>query len=415
MHASLKVVYDAMAIGDIDGLRTHLLKSIQNDANTATRMLEKIPEARKQAKVPSAESELCDLYLESCAVSLAPEVRAQALLNLGSLIDEILSRDDITRLPSDERLDQLWREIRKGDMNPTLSHAIIETSGSIMAVFVSRDSDKLDNMEWRVRSWGDMLSDCLDVDNPFDTRYAAAVALRSFFSGARRLSLDSKYLPVLSALYDGLIDDDEEVREAAASAASALTGAAAVAPAAADGLVGWLRERFGESEEFRARLVCRMVGQAYTLPGPLQLVPAEKQLCKALDFDDSLFAAEEQNLFIDEVRETARWRRAFADLRHSGEDQSFGCLKSWVEEGLNCLIGLAQEEDGPLGWTSNQHVFAVCARVLLSAVAITGIGQDEGAVIVELLRKFREVGEKCRIHGSLLSMARLVSVAYKMP
>jgi hypothetical protein len=150
-----------------------------------------------------------------------------------------------------------------------------------------------------------------------------------------------------------------------------------------------------------------------------RLVPAEEQLRRALDFDDSLFAAEDQNLFIDEVRETARWRRALlrlpsrdgsgddADADAMTDESPLGCLRAWAAAGLKCLIGLAagKEEDGPLGWTSDQHVFAVCARIVMCAVAIGGIGKDPA--LADLLREFREVGGKTRLHGSLLEMAAL--------
>ena len=248
----------------------------------------------------------------------------------------------------------------------------------------------------------------------FDTRFAAATSLKSFFTRSRIPTWDANYLPVLSALYDSLVDDDDEVRETAAIAASAVIGSCAVAPTAADELVLWLGERFAGEDEFKARVVCRMVGQAYGSSSGLSLealVPAEEQLRKAMDFDDSLFAAEEQNLFIDEVRETARWRKAFEKLGQSGSSEapSFSCLRTWSEAGLKAVIGLADNlnEDGPLGWTSDQHVFAVCARVLLCAVALARVQVGEDVRIAELLKEFVGLGEKTRMHGSLLEMARL--------
>ncbi|KAK4149214.1 putative death-receptor fusion protein-domain-containing protein [Chaetomidium leptoderma] len=412
LHTSLKVVYDAVSCGDVDGLRAQFLKTLKCDVNTAARMLELIPKAWKQVDSASARPGLCRLYLDACTMSSAPEVRTQALINLGSLMDNILSRGQATELPSVQQLDGLWGQLQEGDINPTLSCAIVETSGTIMAVLVSRDSGMPQNMDQRLSGWGDMLSECLDVDNSFDTRYAAAVALRSFFMAAKSRIWGTQYLPVLSALYSSLIDDDDEVRAAAANAASSVIGTPAVAPAAANGLVPWLQEQFGESEAFRSRVVYRMVGQSS--PSQEQdgreLIPAEDQLRRALDFDDSLFAAEEQNLFIDEVRETTRWRGAF-DARSS--EASLGCLRTWVEAGLKCLIGLAKKkEDGPLGWTSDQHVFAVCARILLCAVAITKTGGgEEDTGVGGLLQEFREVGGKARIHGSLLEMSRLETEA----
>ena len=227
--------------------------------------------------------------------------------------------------------------------------------------------------------------------------------MQAFFTTTTSTNLNNPaYLPLLSALYESLIDDDDEVRSAAATAASALTGTTAIAPTAADNLVHWLREHYaGRSDEFAARVVSRMVGQPYSADS-LRPVPAAEMLRTAMDFDDSLFAAEEQNLFVDEVRETGRWRGALV----AGESSSGRCLEEWVEAGLRCLIGLvAERRDGPLGWTSDQHVFAVCARVLMCAVAVAarrGEGAGGGG---ELLREFREVGGRAGIHGSLLAMA----------
>ncbi len=180
-------------------------------------------------------------------------------------------------------------------------------------------------------------------------------------------------------------------------------------PTAADQLVEWLRTKFGDHPEFRQHLVYRMTGQTPRLvldaadSRELQLVPADEQLRKAMDFDDSLFATEEQNLFIDEIKEAVRWRSAFESIDAGDGDAVSRALREWTEAGLRCLIGLAEKEDGPLGWTSDQHVFAGCARVLLCAVAVSKGGKS--LVVEELLERFRGVGERVRVHGSLLAMA----------
>ncbi|KAL2135275.1 hypothetical protein VTI74DRAFT_9155 [Chaetomium olivicolor] len=404
LHTSLKLVYDSAASGDVDYLRRHLLN--HSDINTTSRMLETVPEAWKQAESAKAQSGLCRLFLDICTVSSAPEIRARALKNLGAWMDGMLKRGALAGLPDLGQLDSLWRQLEQGEINPMLSCAIIETSGSIMAALACHSPDKIPNLDHRIRRWGDMLINCLDVDNTFDTRHAAATALSSFFTTSPALTTSNpSYLPVLLALYESLIDDDDEVRETAAIAASSLLGMPSIAPTAADALVPWLRERFASSDEFRARVVCRMVGQPYFLHGQkLQLVPAEEMLRKAMEFDDSLFAAEEQNLFIDEVRETVRWRGAFEGLRLGSGDAVMQGLRIWVEDGLRALVGFAEKEDGPLGWTSDQHVFAVCARVVICAVTMVKVGEGEG-VVEGLLREVRKVGERTRLHGLLLEWA----------
>ena len=165
LHTGLKLVYDVAASNDgMPSLLPHFQKMLSSDTNTACRMLEVVPGAWELAG-RTDPSGLCELYLGLCDIPSAPEVRAQALRNLGPVMDHLLCRGEIEKLPGVERLDKLWESLQDGDINPTLSCAIIETSGTIMAALVSRDTTNIPNMEQRLRSWGDMLYDCLDVDN----------------------------------------------------------------------------------------------------------------------------------------------------------------------------------------------------------------------------------------------------------
>jgi len=121
-------------------------------------------------------------------------------------------------------------------------------------------------------------------------------------------------------------------------------------------------------------------------------------------FDDALFAVEKPNLFIDEAREAARWGRVFSALPRIDPDESVAALEEWAADGLRALIRLAEREDGPFGWTAKADVFGVCSRVLRSAVVLVGIlGQPRA--MVDLLLRFRAVGAKSGIHGTLLHMA----------
>lgn len=239
----------------------------------------------------------------------------------------------------------------------------------------------------------------------FDTRHVAAAALECFFLGCRKHYWNAAYLPVFSALYDALVDDDDEVREVAASAAAGVIGARLVPPTAVDLLTEWLLENFRDQSEFRQQMVYRMTGQTaqlYAKKG-VQLVPAAELLYKAMDFDDSLFAAEEQNLFIDEIKETLRWREIFEgfEQNETQADPAFAALVKWAEAGLTCLMQLTEKEDGPLGWISDQHVFAVCARIILCAAGVSK--KNMSGEIAEMLALLKEA--RNNMHGSLLEMA----------
>jgi hypothetical protein len=165
LHAGIKLVYNvAVSNSDMLSLLTPFRTKLSSDVNTACRMLEVMPEAWEQAGRTNP-SGLCELYLRLCDVPSAPEVRAQVLKNLGPVLDGMLRDGDTANLPAAERLDKLWDNLQNGDISPTLSCAIIETSGTIMAALVSHGSDAVANIEHRLRSWGDMLFDCLDIDN----------------------------------------------------------------------------------------------------------------------------------------------------------------------------------------------------------------------------------------------------------
>lgn len=139
-------------------------------------------------------------------------------------------------------------------------------------------------------------------------------------------------------------------------------------------------------------------------------LPAEAQLERALDFDDSLFATEEQNLFVDEVRETERWARLGGLVEgEAGDDEAVGELVRWVEGGLRGVLKVVageRGEDGPLGWTADQHVFAVVARVVICAGVVEGTERGRGAGIGGLLEEWRGVAGGKRVHGALLEMVK---------
>ena len=214
------------------------------------------------------------------------------------------------------------------------------------------------------------------------------------------------HLRPLLALYDAMNDDDDEVREVAAQGAKRILGRNLAAIEAAERLLEWLTERFGDDEVFQTAVACRMVGQTsgsgILAADVREIEPVNEKLAAAMKFDDSLFAVEEQNLYIDEVRETQRWKRVFSSLSWDPAAERFDLPRRWAASGLRALIELAKREDGPLGWTSQPAVFAVCSRIMLSGVAFGGTGhcpEMEG-----LLGRLGEVGRESQLHGLLLGL-----------
>lgn len=241
----------------------------------------------------------------------------------------------------------------------------------------------------------------------------AAVNAMTSFSASLNLAAEATpnpaHLPWLLALYDALNDDDDEIRAAAAAATTPiLSNQRLVSVEAGKRLLHWLVSRYGALDEFRAHVACRMAGHTPPTPNTALLladwVPAEAQLADAMRFDDALFVVEEQNLYVDEVREARRWRDVFLSLPTSPATPK-ATLEEWTLAGLRTLTRIARMEggDGPLGWTSKPEVFAICARVLVSGAAIARGGAGADGVMGEL-RRFGDEGRVAGVNGLLLDM-----------
>jgi hypothetical protein len=89
-----------------------------------------------------------------------------------------------------------------------------------------------------------------------------------------------------------------------------------------------------------------------------------------MKFDDSLFVIEEQNLFVDEVREAQRWISVYESLEWDSSDPALEALATWTSAGLEATRNLASQEDGPLGYGSKPEVFAILSRVIRSSAAL---------------------------------------------
>lgn len=202
------------------------------------------------------------------------------------------------------------------------------------------------------------------------------------------------------ALYDALNDDDDEVRAVAATATVRILGRALAPLEAADRLLDHLTAEFGKLPEFWNIVVCRLAGVSPRLDEWPDVRLAVEQ---AISFDDSLFAQEEQNLFIDEVRELKRFQRVAQGLSLGPEDECVARLASWTTTGLMMIGEGTYRDDGPLGLASDQHYFALCARLVVSGVVLsqtTSAGPDLQRLIDAVTK-----GGKTDFHGSLIAMA----------
>lgn len=425
----IRSLREAVALTGIEGLKSCLLDALEQDTDTACMLLEAVPTIWGKSQT----SELCKLYLKLCKHTNVPGFRAQALINLAELLDDHISQDKLQDLPAPEEFESFQQSILDS-INPALANAVILSSGPVIAIQTLPHNGQLSffMFEQRLRAWGKTVADALHESNTFDMRMAAAMAIRSFAAAVRSAAGgDAAYLPFLLALYNTLVDDDDEIRDVGAAATALVTSSdpnarfpqPLVAVDAVDALLSWLRERFGHTNEFRAYVACRLVGDSLVaLDIGVQDLTAwaspEQQFARALEVDESLFAVEEQNLFIDEVRETERWADVFRSLPRDYDqtegddgvagkvlimDSSLDALKSWVERALEVLAEQLGQDDGPLGWASQADAFALCHRVIVCGKVMAELLGGESTVIASSLERLKGIGQASRLHGLLLS------------
>ncbi|UKZ80740.1 hypothetical protein TrVFT333_008504 [Trichoderma virens FT-333] len=312
---------------------------------------------------------LCDLYIDVCLRTSFMEPQVVAIENLVELINQLIAENKLDSLPISSLMD-MWTILPQRSLNPSLSNAIVRASGCLVAAM--SQSKRLSTPS--LRNWGRMMADAGSDDKSFDTRFAAAQSLCSFFRVTGTSCTSEGYLPVLLALYDAINDDDDEVREAGSAAARSIFGQN-LAPLEASGrLLQWLAQHFNSSAEFKAAVASRITGCRATVAVDQSWGSPGAQLDAALRSDDSLFAVEEQNLFIDEVREANRWAFVFQSLewdeKAPEDSRILGKLDEWICDGLAQMQLLIKQEDGPLGWASNPHVFAIGTSILRGAVTL---------------------------------------------
>ncbi|KKF95395.1 putative protein.07 [Ceratocystis platani] len=299
-------------------------------------------------------------------------------------------------------------------MDTTLTPAVGDGLILLSGVKMLRDAlaERPEAANWW-KKWAVLMRQSVHDDQPFDTRYAAVSALATFFSGP--FAEQQQSLPdALFALYDALNDDDDQIRELAATALSpVLSGATLVPVEAAVALSAYMQKTFAENKAFRQEVLARMTGY---MPSSVDSFVASVsnttmeeesgaviQLKTALTPNNALFAVEEKNLFIDEIRETQRWRQVFSALAWTDDEAEVRMLTKWTAKGLDLLVQTARDNfDGPIGWASKPAVFAVAARILVAARELMnkGLGID----IEAKMTLFEETAKANSVSGLLLEM-----------
>jgi hypothetical protein len=213
------------------------------------------------------------------------------------------------------------------------------------------------------------------------------------------------------ALYDTLNDDDDEIRDAGAKIVSKMMGICLVPMAAAEKLLPWCFQLLGDEKIFCLAVLSRLTGSEGTL---FDSQPAMEQLQLAIKSDDALFVEEEQNLYVDQVREMFNWNAQVVVAKGPLWEQILDQLAAWAADGLTEILSLV--EFHAFGWTSKPKVFSICMRIILGAKLV--LSRNDGIVAIEThgpaavvqhtrlltvkMERLLALGENRKIHPVLL-------------
>ena len=265
----------------------------------------------------------------------------------------------------------------------------------------------------------------------------------------------AEMLYVYLALYDSLLDDDEEVREEGARIASSLLSKlqsehtsqshsrmfALSPPAAKAELVRCLVQAYGRQPEFWTLSIFRLTGLTQQLeisariPG-LDTIISESPISwhrnKVLEENSvpalyeisarqnqAVFAEEKQNLYIDTIRETEAWADVLRQLEVvvPVQDDFMTRWCEWTATGFELFCrkldypddGKTQLTGGSLGTSSMPDVFALIYRVMVATKIYIhyldrgyfGESSQKSIIMTELGRLLANC-KKVRVHDLLL-------------
>ena len=253
---------------------------------------------------------------------------------------------------------------------------------------------------------------------------------------------DLRILGVYLALYDCLVDDDEDVRDQGARVAStiisksmAMDGGNTTAtisvspPAARKRLLRFLFDNYATSKKLCVESVRRLTGMDSALgissadmqddeseskqgKSVLRLRRVADLSLEARTTSTVVFVEERQNLYVDTVSEAESWATLLLQLDPDVWPLRLASnLEIWSVEGLEHIIEVLQEGvDGALGLTSKPEVFTLFTRVLQAAKVVImrrGIHPSPEAngkehVCIRLLEKLLDLGRSRQLHDLLL-------------
>lgn len=245
-------------------------------------------------------------------------------------------------------------------------------------------------------------------------------------------------LDIYLALYDRLVDDDEDIRDQGAKTVSTLLSTtdndpfsedrkslSLSPPAAKRRLLDHLVKSYRSLTYIFTRAAERLTGvksRSQTISykwndepiatGKIGFLSVAELSTEARKPQTAVFAEEKQNLYIDDVEEAEAWAGALIQVDNSAwDDEIARALERWTTEGINHFLELFQDQaDGPLGLSSEPEIFTLIMRVILAAKVLIvrwepqELEEDASkGTMRSLLMQLYELGRKVDLHSLLLN------------
>jgi hypothetical protein len=314
---------------------------------------------------------------------------------------------------------------------PAVVASSLRSRGALLRMLSAHCQDDWSREE-QLRKWNTSLRLALNERVELPIRLAAATSIHSFRTSLRlplseAADISETLLPTYVALYDALIDDDEDIRDRAASVVSWIASTPGKlksinSVAAAKWLLDFLSKSFQSSSLLFVESTHRITGcRGWEMSVDLGTGHDNENLEKtmghvshmfeeALLDDTSLFVEEKQNLYKDDVQEAERWSDVLRMLKDKPALREH--VSAWASTGLATMLELAgPRRDGPLGWSSKLGAFTACMRVMcVTDVALSwktkSLGDPICYDILETITNLLEVGERTQLHEHLLLKLR---------
>ena len=251
------------------------------------------------------------------------------------------------------------------------------------------------------------------------------------------------------ALYDSLVDDDEDVRDQGARVASTILSVYSSAtadistttlslspPAAKERLLHFLCDNYKRSMVLCVESVRRLTGMKSVFdPASANMQDDEAQTkqarfvvhfppvadlySEARTTSNIVFVEERQNLYIDSVSEAEAWAQVLLQLDPDAWPSSIASdLEAWTVQGLAHILKILQSDgDGALSPMSKPEVFTLFTRVLSAAkvlivrckISATSKEKGQEHVCFGMLVEILDLGRSRLFHDLLLHRIKTIT------